>query len=112
MKKRVLAVGAHPDDVELGCGATLARHVAEGDTVDILFLATGAMARMGAQPDAVGGLRGQAEAAARALGIRSVASVVFMDGGDNRLDGLERLDIIRWVEQAVAKVQPSIVYTH
>jgi len=36
---RVLAVGAHFDDVELGCGGTIARHAKEGDDVTI-FVAT------------------------------------------------------------------------
>lgn len=35
----VLAVGAHFDDVELGCGGSLARHVSEGDTVSV-YVAT------------------------------------------------------------------------
>ena len=37
----VLAVGAHPDDVEIGIGATLASHRAAGDTVVILTLSSG-----------------------------------------------------------------------
>lgn len=35
----ILAIGAHFDDVELGCGGTLAKHVAEGDTVYV-YIAT------------------------------------------------------------------------
>lgn len=38
---KVLAVGAHPDDVELGCGATLAAHRARGDEVAMLVLTDG-----------------------------------------------------------------------
>ncbi len=38
---RVLAVGAHPDDVELGCGATLLAHRARGDQVSLLVLTGG-----------------------------------------------------------------------
>jgi LmbE family N-acetylglucosaminyl deacetylase len=34
----VLAVGAHPDDVEIGCGGTIARHVEEGDSVIIVVM--------------------------------------------------------------------------
>src|SRR5690348_4586218 len=37
----VLAIGAHPDDVELGCGGALARHVAAGDKVTFLVMTTG-----------------------------------------------------------------------
>ena len=41
-QKRVLAIGAHPDDVEIGCGGTLARHRAKGDVLNILTLSRGA----------------------------------------------------------------------
>jgi len=37
----VLAVGAHPDDIELGCGGTLLAHAARGDRIHILVLTTG-----------------------------------------------------------------------
>ncbi|MBT4121542.1 PIG-L family deacetylase, partial [bacterium] len=38
MKKSVLAIGAHFDDIELGCGGTVARHVSNGDNVIMLVL--------------------------------------------------------------------------
>ena len=37
----VLAVGAHPDDIEIGCGGTLLAHKAAGDTVTMLVLTDG-----------------------------------------------------------------------
>lgn len=37
----VLAIGAHPDDIELGCGATLSRHVAEGMHVMAVIMTPG-----------------------------------------------------------------------
>jgi LmbE family N-acetylglucosaminyl deacetylase len=37
----VLAIGAHPDDIELGCGATLLAHTAAGDTVTMLVMTGG-----------------------------------------------------------------------
>jgi LmbE family N-acetylglucosaminyl deacetylase len=45
--RKVLAIGAHPDDIELGCGATLLAHVAAGDSVTMLVL-TGGQAGPGA----------------------------------------------------------------
>jgi CheY-like chemotaxis protein len=41
-QKRVLAIGAHPDDVELGCGGALAKHRGQGDVMTILTLSRGA----------------------------------------------------------------------
>lgn len=36
--KKVLAIGAHPDDLEFGCFGTLARHIAEGDEVTMVIM--------------------------------------------------------------------------
>jgi len=38
---RILAIGPHPDDVEFGCGGTLARHSAMGDKVYIVHMSRG-----------------------------------------------------------------------
>ena len=45
MSKQVLVVAAHPDDEVLGCGGTIARHCADGDTVSVLILAQGVVSR-------------------------------------------------------------------
>ena len=47
MKLDILAFGAHPDDVELGCGGTLAKAVAYGKKVGIIDLTEGEMATRG-----------------------------------------------------------------
>ena len=39
--RSVLAIGAHPDDIELGCGATLLAHTAAGDEVTMLVMTGG-----------------------------------------------------------------------
>ncbi|MCV7169231.1 PIG-L family deacetylase [Mycobacterium manitobense] len=41
--ERVLAIGAHPDDVEIGCGATLLRHRDQGHWLSVLTLSRGAV---------------------------------------------------------------------
>ncbi len=47
MKVDILAFGAHPDDVELGCGATIAKSVSEGKSAGIIDLTQGEMGTNG-----------------------------------------------------------------
>ncbi len=61
--RRVLAVGAHPDDIELGCGGTLLAHAAAGDAVTLLVDTDG-----GKGPGDLEERRAEQEQAARTLG--------------------------------------------
>lgn len=47
MKVDILAIGAHPDDVELGCGGTLAKLISQGKTVAIVDLTEGELGTRG-----------------------------------------------------------------
>jgi N-acetylglucosamine malate deacetylase 1 len=78
MKLDVLAIGAHPDDVELGCGGTLAVLAHRGKKVGVLHLTRGEMGTRGTAEERVA----EAEAAARALGAVEMA---FLDCGDGGL---------------------------
>ena len=113
-ERTVLIVAAHPDDEVLGAGGTVARHAAAGDKVYPLILAEGATAR-GSRSDIesmageVSRLRDQAAASAEALGAQPPSFAGFPD---NRMDGIDLLDIVKTVERKVAELQPQIVYTH
>ncbi len=78
MKLDVLAVGAHPDDVELGCGGTLALLAAQGRKVGILHLTRGERGTRGTAEER----QAEAERAAAALG---TAAMGFLDCGDGGL---------------------------
>jgi len=78
MKLDVLAIGAHPDDVELGCGGTLALLARQGRRVGILHLTRGERGTRGT-PE---GRQAEAEQAAAALG---AAAMDFLDCGDGGL---------------------------
>ena len=47
MKLDILAIGAHPDDVELGCGGTIAKEIANGKKVGIIDLTRGELGTRG-----------------------------------------------------------------
>ncbi len=96
-----LAFGAHPDDVELGCGATIAKLVSQGKKVGIVDLTRGEL-----------GTRGSAEIrtketkeASKILGITIRENMDFKDGFF-RNDKEHQLKII----QVIRKYQPDFVF--
>lgn len=99
-QRRVLAIGAHPDDVEIGCGGALAKHHVSGDILHILTLSRGA-----AGGD-VNVRTAEAQRAAALLG----AKLAFGDLRDAHItDGVETIEII---EAAIRELRPTHVYTH
>lgn len=107
---RVLVVAAHPDDEILGCGATMARHAAQGDEVFVEIMAEGLTSRDGSAGAAeLAQLRAAANAAGKLVG----AKAVRLHGlPDNRLDTVPLLDVVKRIEAAIAEHAPQIVYTH
>lgn len=80
---RVLAVGAHPDDIEFGCGATLAKWAAEGAQVELCILTDGSKGTWdpGSDLAALVATRQQEQrAAAGQLGAAAVHFVGRVDG--------------------------------
>lgn len=105
----VLIIAAHPDDEVLGCGGTIARHAADGDTVRILILGEGATSRDGEQ----GFLTTKAleENARQVASFLGAQSVDFGRFPDNRFDSIDLLDLVKSIEAVVGKFEPEILYT-
>ena len=100
--KSILALGAHPDDLELGCGATLAKLVARGAHVTAVVLSDG---RLGAESEF-----DRHRETREALGSLGIQNIVQHDFPDTRLH--EHLnDLIACIEQHVREVAPQRVYT-
>lgn len=104
----ILVVAAHPDDEALGCGGTIARHVAAGHTVGIVFMTNGVGARRGEGPDAAS----RHAACAKALSALGVARSWFYDFPDNGMDTVPLLDIIASIEATAREFPPIRIYTH
>jgi len=100
MKLDILAFGAHTDDVELGCGATIAKEVSLGKKVGIVDLTRGELGTRGSAD-----LRDkEAENAATILGVSVRENLVFDDGFFVN-DKEHQLEIIKMIR----KYQPEIV---
>lgn len=103
MKLDILAIGVHPDDIELGCAGTLLKHIAQGKKVGVLDLTKGQL-----------GSRGNAELrvqeskkAANILGLEVRENLGFADGFFKN-DKEHQLEIIK----IIRKYQPEIVLTN
>jgi LmbE family N-acetylglucosaminyl deacetylase/CheY-like chemotaxis protein len=97
----VLAIGAHPDDVEIGCGGILLRHVALGDSVNILTLTSGEAG--GAAAERIVESRRAAESMSARL-FQTELTDTGLSVSDGRMIGA--------IERVISEVQPTIVYTH
>lgn len=114
MSEKVLVVCAHADDETLGAAGTLALHAAAGDAVSLLFLSEGVTARdpsfdFAARHREIEERRETARAAARAMGAHEPE---FCNLPDNRMDGVDLLDIVKRIEAVMTKLQPTIIYTN
>ena len=108
---RVLVVAAHPDDEVLGCGGTLARHTATGDTVNVFLCTDGVGARGSALGSPVD-REARKKAALEAAKLLGTKAPHMEDFPDNRLDSVPLLDVVQAVEAYAVECEPEVVYTH
>jgi len=100
MKVDILAIGAHPDDVELGCGGTIAKMISEGKTVAIIDLTKGELGTRGTDETR----KEEAADAAKILGISARENLEMKDGF---LQNSEEYQMR--IVQMIRKYQPEIV---
>jgi LmbE family N-acetylglucosaminyl deacetylase len=111
--RSALAIGAHPDDVEFGAGATLAKWAAAGCTVHHLVCTDGSKGTWDPDADTAALVaRRQAEQreAARRLGGDRAGDVVFLGHVDGELDS--SLAIRSQVALVIRRVRPDVVLGH
>lgn len=100
MKCDFLAIGAHPDDVELGCGGTIIKLISEGKTVSVIDLTEGELGTRGT-PET----RAQEAAdAAKLLGLSARENLKMKDGFLNNSEYYQ----LKIVEK-IRKYKPTIV---
>jgi LmbE family N-acetylglucosaminyl deacetylase len=109
--RRALAVGAHPDDIEFGCGGTLAKWAAAGSHVMHLVCTDGSKGSWDSSADTaalVATRQDEQRSASRALG--GDGDVVFLGYTDGELEsGLEqRAQVAYWIR----KLKPDVMFGH
>lgn len=94
----VLAISAHPDDAEIGVGATLVKHVRQGHHVTLLTLSGGEVGGAGRAAE----MAGAAAAIGAKLELRSLPDTAIPEGHPT----------VPMIEEIVRDVQPRVVYLH
>ncbi len=108
--QRFLFIGPHPDDIEIGAGATAAKLAAAGKEVRFLICMDGRYglenAPAGTNPEKLAEIRRQeAVASARLLGAKEVQFLNLSDGGF-----YERQSLLWAMAQAIGRVQPDVIF--
>lgn len=97
----ILAIGAHPDDLEYGCGGTLIKYAQRGHNI-YLYIAT--KGELGGDPD----LRQKEQE--KAAGIIGVKTIIWGDYQDTEIP--HNRAPIRDIEKAMGEVKPDFIFTH
>lgn len=111
--EKILVVAAHPDDELLGLGGTIRRLANAGKEIHAVILAEGITSRSDKRDEAnQEELVQLKEDAMRAATIVGYQSIEFCGFPDNRMDGVDLLDIIKVVSKYVEKYNPDTIFTH
>ena len=105
---KILAVGAHPDDLEILCGGTLRRYVERGDDVVMCHAARGDKGAFASTPEEIAGVRlAEARAAAQVAGATH-ACLGFSDGEVDASNSDQRAAVVDLVREH----RPDVIITH
>jgi LmbE family N-acetylglucosaminyl deacetylase len=104
---KILAIGAHPDDIELGCAGTLARCIGRGDAVTMAIVCRGDSASCGLPPEELAQVRSrEVREAAHVLG----ADLIEMGLPDYGV-WPGRQTVAAFVE-VIRRADPNLIITH
>lgn len=105
----VLAIGCHPDDLEIGCGGTLSAYAKQGHKVFMCHVANGDKGHAVIMPDELRNIRSrEAEEGGRIIGAKEVISIDIPDlevNSCNESTINKTIDLVRYVK-------PDVIITH
>ena len=101
----ILVISVHPDDETLGCGGTMLKHRAQGDTLYWLIVTQAHEPQW--SPDVIERKAAEVERVAAAYGIQQYSRLGFPT---IRLDTVPQADLIDGIRDYIAQVRPQTVY--
>lgn len=100
VKRNILFVGAHPDDIEFGCGGTLRKHIEKKDSVFCLIMTNGEK----------GNHSPKKEECINSLNFLGVKEIFFGNFPDGYLS--DNQETVNFIESLVKKLKIDRIYTH
>ena len=105
---RILAIGAHPDDLEMSCGGTLAKYARLGNCVFMVHAASGNVGHRVIPPDELTKIRRREAENAGAL----IGAETFWLGADDLHVRSENMELRNALVDIIRYVRPDIMITH
>jgi LmbE family N-acetylglucosaminyl deacetylase len=106
-KKKIVCIGAHPDDPESGCGGTLAKLANAGHEVIIIYLSTGEAGIVGKTHDQASTIRKQ-----EAINACKILKAKPVFAGQIDGDTIVNTEWIKKMQELISKELPHLVFTH
>lgn len=104
----ILAVGAHPDDLEIACYGTLIKYINSGNNVFVCHVSNGNLGHVEIMPDELGVIRTkEAEKAAGLIGAKHYS----LDVDDQYVDSSNDEQVLK-LSRVIREVQPDLIITH
>ena len=104
--KNILVISPHPDDEAIGCGGTICKHIAEGDSVEVIFLTSGEKGGHGkSEEETIRTREQESKDASKILGLRDIT---FWKEPDGNFQATENT-VSRLLEKLIF-LQPSVIY--
>ncbi|GHU65996.1 GlcNAc-PI de-N-acetylase [Clostridia bacterium] len=104
----ILGIGCHPDDLEIGCGGTLAKYAKQGHKVFMCHVANGDLGHKIFMPEELAKIRAkESEAAAKVLGAESIC----VDVGDSQVESSVKATRDKLVN-VVRDTKADLIITH
>ena len=108
--ERALAIGAHPDDIEFGCGGTLASWAAAGCHVTMVIVTDGSKGSWNPDTDPTELAERRAAEQEAAAAILGAARVVRLDYVDGELE--YSMELRRRVAEQIRLAKPDVLFSH
>jgi LmbE family N-acetylglucosaminyl deacetylase len=99
---KVVSVGAHPDDIELGMGGTIAKHTARGDETQVILVTRGGVS---------GDPRQREEEAHKGAKILGIKKLHILDYTVSKLNK-PSIEFEKIIKKVVEEINPQRIYTH